>query len=125
MNIYVGNLAYSVTSDELRDAFEEYGKVTSADVIQDKYTGRSKGFGFVEMENDQEANNAIEALNDFSLSGRPIRVNETRPKEERPPRERFDRGDRGGRGDRGDRGERAGRYDRDDRGDRGNRYDRY
>ena len=109
MNIYVGNLAYSVTSDELRNAFEEYGTVTSADVIQDKYTGRSKGFGFVEMQNDQEANSAIEALNEYELSGRPLRVNETRPKEERPRRERFDRGGGGGGRDR-DRGDRYERY---------------
>ena len=116
MNIYVGNLAYSVTEDELRDAFEEYGKVISVDLIQDKYTGRSKGFGFVEMESDQEANAAIENLNDYSLSGRPIRVNETRPKEERPERPRAPRGGGGGRG--GDRG--------GDRGGRSNdRYDRY
>ncbi len=92
MNIYVGNLAYSVTEDDLRQAFEEYGKVSTCDLIQDKYSGRSKGFGFIEMQEKSEAEAAIEALNEVELQGRPLKVNETRPKEERPeraPRESY------------------------------------
>ena len=86
MNIYIGNLEYGVTEDQLRDAFAEFGEVSSSNIITDKFTGRSKGFGFVEMPNDEEANTAIDALNDTELSGRPIRVNQARPREERPAR---------------------------------------
>ncbi|NBC22246.1 MAG: RNA-binding protein [Gammaproteobacteria bacterium] len=85
-NIYVGNLAYSVTSDDLRDVFAEYGEVSSANVIMDKFSGRSKGFGFVEMPDSSAASAAIEALNEQDLQGRNMRVNEARPREERPPR---------------------------------------
>lgn len=86
MNIYIGNLAYSVTEDELRDAFSEYGQVDSASIINDKFSGRSKGFGFVDMPNDSEARNAIESLNEKELNGRTIKVNEAKPREERPAR---------------------------------------
>lgn len=86
MNIYIGNLEYGVTEDQLRDAFGEFGEVSSSNIITDKFTGRSKGFGFVEMPNDEEANAAIDALNDAELNGRPIRVNQARPREERPAR---------------------------------------
>ncbi|MEM7376502.1 MAG: RNA-binding protein [Pseudomonadota bacterium] len=86
MNIYVGNLPYSTTEDDLRGAFSAYGEVSRATVISDKFSGQSKGFGFVEMPNASEANAAIEGLNESSLSGRNIRVNEARPREERPPR---------------------------------------
>ena len=86
MNIYVGNLAYSVTEDELREAFSQFGEVSSANVIKDKMTGQSKGFGFVEMPNNAEAESAIQALNDKPLSGRPVRVNQAKPREDRPPR---------------------------------------
>jgi len=86
MNIYIGNLAYSVTEDDLRDAFSEYGQVESASIINDKFSGRSKGFGFVDMPNDSEAREAIESLNDKDLSGRTIKVNEAKPREERPAR---------------------------------------
>ncbi|MCG8377427.1 MAG: RNA-binding protein [Chlorobiales bacterium] len=89
MNIYIGNLEYGVTEDQLRDAFAEFGEVSSSNIITDKFTGRSKGFGFVEMPNDEEANTAIDALNDTELSGRPIRVNQARPREERPARPRY------------------------------------
>ena len=89
MNIYIGNLEYGVTEDQLRDAFAEFGEVSSSSIITDKFTGRSKGFGFVEMPNDGEANAAIDALNDAELNGRPIRVNQARPREERPARPRF------------------------------------
>lgn len=80
MNIYCGNLAYAVTSDDLRQAFEAFGEVTSASVITDRDSGRSKGFGFVEMANDAEGNAAIEALNGTDMKGRPVRINEARPR---------------------------------------------
>jgi RNA recognition motif-containing protein len=83
MNIYVGNLSFGVTDDQLRAAFEAHGEVTSAQVIQDRETGRSRGFGFVEMPSDDEARAAIEGLNGQDLDGRPVRVNEARPRGER------------------------------------------
>jgi len=83
-SIYVGNLPYQITEDELRDAFTPYGEVTSAKIIMDRDTGRSKGFGFVEMPDSTSATAAIEAMNGQSLQGRDIRVNEARPKEPRP-----------------------------------------
>jgi len=86
MNIYVGNLPYSVTQDELRDVFAEFGEVSSANVIMDKFSGRSKGFGFVEMPNAAEADEAIKALNESALNGRNIKVNEARPRTDRGPR---------------------------------------
>ncbi|MEI7695218.1 MAG: RNA-binding protein [Chlorobium sp.] len=86
MNIYIGNLAYSVTEDDLREAFSEFGQVESASIINDKFSGRSKGFGFVDMPNDSEARQAIESLNDKDLNGRTIKVNEAKPREERPAR---------------------------------------
>jgi RNA recognition motif-containing protein len=84
MRIYVGNLKYAVTDDQLRDMFSEFGEVVSADVIKDKFSGQSKGFGFVEMPNDAEANDAIQALNDAMQDGRKLTVNEARPRTERP-----------------------------------------
>ena len=84
MNIYIGNLDYDVTEAELSRAFGEFGTVSKSNVIIDKFTGRSKGFGFVEMPNDAEANDAISNLNESDLNGRKIRVNEAKPKEERP-----------------------------------------
>lgn len=84
MNIYVGNLPYSVTDDELRDIFGEHGAVDRAIVIKDKFSGQSKGFGFVEMGDSSEANRAIEAVNGQNHGGRPLRVNEARPRAERP-----------------------------------------
>lgn len=89
MNIFVGNLSYQAADDDLRQAFEAFGQVSSASVIMDKFTGRSRGFGFVEMPNADEAQKAISALNDTSIAGRPVKVNEARPKENRdsrPPR---------------------------------------
>jgi RNA recognition motif-containing protein len=86
MNIYVGNLSYSVADDDLRDLFAAHGEVISASVIADKHTGQSKGFGFVEMSNDAEAEAAIQALNESDLQGRNIKVNQARPREERPRR---------------------------------------
>jgi RNA recognition motif-containing protein len=86
MRIYVGNLKYSVTDDELRDMFSEFGDVASADVIKDKFSGQSKGFGFVDMPNDSEAEDAIQALNDSMQDGRKLTVNQARPRSERTPR---------------------------------------
>jgi RNA recognition motif-containing protein len=80
MNIYVGNLAYGTTDDDLRSAFAPYGAITSARVVFDKETGRSRGFGFVEMASQSEALAAIEALNQTELQGRQLRINEARPK---------------------------------------------
>ena len=80
MNIYVGNLDYRVDEKELNDVFSEYGTVSSAKVITDKYNGRSKGFGFVEMENEDEANEAIQKLDGSSIENRKIMVNEAKPK---------------------------------------------
>lgn len=89
MNIYVGNLAYSVTDNELREAFAAFGEVSRANVIMDRDTGRSKGFGFVEMPDNGQAEAAINGLNEKPLSGRAIRVNEARPREDRPRRPRH------------------------------------
>lgn len=86
MNIYVGNLDYGIDEGDLEQLFGEYGTVTSAKVISDKFTGRSKGFGFVEMENQDEASKAIEELNGKSIENRPITVNEARPRKEGPNR---------------------------------------
>ncbi|RJS92873.1 RNA-binding protein [Salinisphaera sp. Q1T1-3] len=83
-NIYVGNLSWSSADDDLRAAFEAFGEVTSAKVIMDRETGRSRGFGFVEMPNENEAREAIEGMNQKDLQGRTLRVNEARPREERP-----------------------------------------
>lgn len=85
-NIYVGNLAYSVTDDDLRAAFSAFGDVARAKVIMDRDTGRSKGFGFVEMNDDGQAQAAIDGLNEQPINGRNVRVNEARPREERPRR---------------------------------------
>jgi RNA recognition motif-containing protein len=82
--LYVGNLAYSVRDDSLQQAFSEFGTVTSAKVMMDRDTGRSKGFGFVEMGSDGEAQAAINGMNGQTLEGRAIVVNEARPREERP-----------------------------------------
>ena len=89
MNIYVGNLAYSVTDNDLRDAFGAFGEVSRANVIMDRDTGRSKGFGFVEMPDNAQAEADINGLNEKPLSGRAIRVNEARPREDRPRRPRH------------------------------------
>ena len=100
--LYVGGLPYSTNDNELRDAFAAHGAVESANVIIDKMTGRSRGFGFVTMPNDEEAMKAIDTMNGADLGGRTIMVNEARPLEDRPPRREGgfrggDRGDRGGR----------------------------
>jgi RNA recognition motif-containing protein len=86
MNIYVGNLPWSVKDDELRNLFTEFGDVSNANVIMDKFSGRSRGFGFVEMPDSSAAEDAIKALNEKEIGGRNLRVNEAKPREERPPR---------------------------------------
>jgi len=96
MKIYVGNMPWSVDDDGLAELFEQYGDVASATVITDRDTGRSRGFGFVEMHDDDQARAAIEALTDHQMGGRTLTVNEARP--------RPDRGGRGGGGGRGGRG---------------------
>ena len=83
MNMYVGNLSYSVTEDELRSMFVEYGDVVSAKLIMDRETGRSKGFGFVEMSNNSDAQKAMDDLNGRTLDGRALTVNQARPREDR------------------------------------------
>ncbi len=108
--LYVGNLSYGVSSSDLERLFSSYGTVASAQVIEDRESGRSKGFGFVEMSNDEEAQAAIQGLHGQDHDGRPLTVNEARPRE--------DRGGGGGRGGRGGgyggggggRGGRGGRY---------------
>lgn len=94
--LYVGNLAYSMRDADLEQVFVEHGSVESANVIMDRDTGRSKGFGFVEMSNDDEAQAAIEALNGKEIEGRPLTVNEARPREDRGPRGGGGGGRRGG-----------------------------
>lgn len=106
-NIFVGNLSFSSSEDSVRGVFETYGTVDRVSIITDRETGRSRGFAFVEMPNDEEAERAINALNGADLGGRKLNVNEARPREERP----FGGGGGGGRG--GDRG--------GDRGGFGNR----
>ena len=80
MNIYAGNLHYGINADELKEIFSEYGEVVSSKIITDKYSGKSKGFGFVEMANDQEAQGAIDSLNGTEVKGRNIKVNQAREK---------------------------------------------
>ena len=102
--LYVGNLAYSVRDESLQEAFGQFGTVNSAKVMMDRETGRSKGFGFVEMGSDAEAQAAINGMNGQPLEGRPLVVNEARPREERPggfsgaPRSPYGGGGRSGSG---------------------------
>jgi RNA recognition motif-containing protein len=93
MNIYCGNLPWELTEDELREAFAAFGEVESAKIITDKFSGRSRGFGFVEMPNKEEAEAAISGMNEKDLKGRSIKVNEARPRTEN----RRDSGGFGGR----------------------------
>lgn len=109
--IYVGGLPYSATEEDLENLFASKGTVKDATIITDRYTGQAKGFGFVEMENDDEAEAAISALNGTQMGGRTLTVNEAKPREERP------RGGGGGYGGGGGGGYGGGR--RDDRGGRG------
>ena len=98
MNIYVGNLSFDATEDDLREAFSEFGDVSSCNIIMDRETGRSRGFGFVEMPNDDEARKAIEEMNLKEIAGRAVNVNEARPRQDRGPRGGGGGGGRGGRG---------------------------
>jgi cold-inducible RNA-binding protein len=102
MNIYVGNLPYTMGDSELREVFEEYGAVDSATVIKDRYTGKSRGFGFVEMPDNGEAQAAIDGINGQDFGGRSLTVNEARARE--------DRGNRGGGGGGGGGRRGGGRY---------------
>ena len=98
MNIFVGSLSYDVTENELKELFETCGEVTSAKIITDRDTGRSKGFGFVEMTNKADGQEAVDTMNGKDVSGRTIVVNEARPREERPKRNfGGGGGNRGGR----------------------------
>jgi RNA recognition motif-containing protein len=113
MKLYVGNLSYNVTSESLEEMFAEFGEVRSAQVVQDRETGRSRGFGFVEMSDDNAARAAIEALNAQQFDGRPLTVNEARP--------RQDRGGGGGGGRGGGGGGGRGGYGRGGGGGGGGR----
>lgn len=103
MNIYVGNLSFNASEADLRAAFEQYGAVSTASVVMDKMSGQSRGFGFVEMPNKEEADKAISGLNGKDLKGRPLTVNEARPRTDRPRTG-------GGGGGRGGFGGGRGRY---------------
>ena len=97
MNIYVGNLSWSMTDDDLMNLFTEHGSVTSAKILKDKMNGRSKGFGFVEMEDDEAAKAAIAALNEIEVQGRKLIVNESQPRQEGDrPKRSFGGGGGGG-----------------------------
>jgi RNA recognition motif-containing protein len=114
MNIYISNLNFKVEDDDLRQLFEDYGEVSSAKVITDKYTGRSRGFGFVEMTDNEAALKAISELNQVEHEGKVLTVNEARPKEDRPRSNNFSRGGGGGgfRGNGGGYGHGGGDRDR-------------
>lgn len=116
-NIYVGNLSFRATEEDIRNAFSQYGQVTSVNIVMDQDTGRSRGFAFVEMADSNEANAAIEALNEQEIVGRRVIVNEARPREERP---RGGGRYGGGGGGGGGRNEGGGRYG--DSGGGGGRY---
>jgi cold-inducible RNA-binding protein len=115
-NIYVGNLSFRATEDDLRNAFSQYGQVTAVNIIMDQETGRSRGFAFVEMANSEEANKAIDALNQQEIVGRRVTVNEAKPRTERP------RGGGGGGGRYGGGGGGGGRYGEGGGGGGGGRY---
>jgi len=123
--LFVGNLSYSTLENDLVDYFSQAGAVQAVDVVFDKFTGKSRGFAFVEMGTPEDANKAVELLHNKEFQGRSLTVNVARPKEDRPPREGGGGGGGGGGGFRrgGDRGERGDRGDRGDRGSRGG--DRY
>ncbi|MCU0334263.1 MAG: RNA-binding protein [Chitinophagaceae bacterium] len=91
MNIYVSNLSFAIQDEDLQEAFAAYGEVSSARIVMDRETNRSRGFGFVEMPNGAEANKAISELNGAMFDGRPMRVNEARPREERPARPAYNK----------------------------------
>lgn len=121
IRLYVGNLSYQTTDDDLRDTFAEAGNVASASVMTDRYSGQSRGFGFVEMATDEEAQKAIQLFNGRSIGGRPLVVNEARPREMSGGGGGGFRSGGGGGGGRDNRGGGGG----GSRGNRGNSYDRY
>lgn len=104
MKLYVGNLSFQTSESELRAAFEEFGQVASASLVMDRETGRPRGFGFVEMPNDEEARAAIQGLNGQNMGGRDLTVNEARPREDRGSRGGYGGGRGGYSGGRGGRG---------------------
>jgi RNA recognition motif-containing protein len=110
MKLYVGNLPYSMTDSDLQNLFEQHGTVQSAQIIMDRDTGRSKGFGFVEMSTSQEGQAAITALHDQEINGRKLTVNEARPREDRGGGGGGGRGFGGGGGGGGSRGGRGGGF---------------
>lgn len=87
MNIYVGNIAYAMSEEDLKNEFEKFGEVSVVKIVRDRDSGRSKGYGFVEMDSQEDAQNAIASLNGHEFLGRELRVNEARPREERPRRD--------------------------------------
>ena len=110
--LYVGNLPFAATAQDLQDLFSQTGTVASVDLIFDKFTGRSRGFAFVSMSTPEEAQAAIQKFHGFAMEGRNLTVNEARPKEERPPRQFEGGGERRGGFGGGQRGERRGGGDR-------------
>lgn len=121
LNIYVGNLSYSTSEEDLRQAFSAHGTVSEVSVVMDKMTGKSRGFGFVVMPNQAEAQAALNNLNDTELQGRRLRINEARPREDRPSGGGgggFRPSREGGGGFRPSRGPREGGFRHDDRGGR-------
>lgn len=108
VNLYVGNLPWSTTTDELHQMFAQYGQVVRAQIVTDRETGRSRGFGFVEMANEAESQAAIDALNNFQMNGRPLTVNIAQPREQRGGGGGGGGGGRGGYG--GSGGRRGGGY---------------
>ncbi len=89
MNLYVGNLSYDMTDADLQQVFEEYGTVNKVNIIMDRDSGRSKGFGFVEMENSEDGEKAVQELDGQEVKGRNLKVNQARPREERPRRQSW------------------------------------
>lgn len=112
MNIYVSNINFKTRSESLQELFAQFGEVSSANIITDRETGRSRGFGFVEMPNDEEGQQAIEKLNETEFEGKVINVNVARPKEDRPQRSGFGGNRGGGYGNRGGYGNNGGGYNR-------------
>ncbi|HPS83987.1 MAG TPA: RNA-binding protein [Bacteroidales bacterium] len=115
MNIYISNLSYRLKDEDLKSVFEEYGEVTSAKIIMDRETGRSKGFGFVEMPDDEAAAKAIKELHEATYDGKVISVNEARPREDRPKGNFGGGGNRGGGYSGGNRGGGRGGYNSDNK----------
>lgn len=110
MKIYVGNLPFSATQDEIQELFSQYGQVSDVTLINDRETGRPRGFGFVEMPDSAEANKALEALNGQDFGGRSLNINEAKPRESRPSGGSYGGGGGGGYGGGGGRGGRGGGY---------------